>query len=303
MIEILIHLQSPGNSQHFLERLLQRILEPAISNFDLEGYATYVGSRFSHDGYSNTWKGYGKLEKGQSTRAGPIKAFYERAYAHDWGTASRFLEKLRLQAPELTTKQLHDFLMPLLEDLITVVDVSSSEVQELFQSLLTLYITKKVGKELKKPSDWARPQEVVSKPFLECDCHAKMNEFLLDPNAQTHKISCEHASMLKQHYHWFRYFKVESVNYTPVSVTKSLKWWENQHEDWERRSSTALTALRKFPQDELKKCLAHRYDEIMDLRMMKVDDDSTGGAESTSEVQHSNQTQSTVPQKRPHSDL
>ena len=303
MVELLIHLQSPGSSQNFFESLLQRILESAISNFDLQQYAAYVESRSSQSVNSSMRKDHGKGEKGtRSSCAGPIKAFYERVCAQDQGTPSRLLGKIQPQASKLTKAQLKNFLMPLLEELINVVDVSSSEAQECFQSFLTIFITQTVGKEPKKPSDWARPEEVVSKFYMKCNCCAKMNEFLMDPKARTHRISCKKIWYLRCNYHGFEYFDVESVDSTPVAVAKTLKWWEQQHQKWESYASIALEALRKLPQAKLKECLAHQYNEIMDLRMVKVDDGSTR-PESTSKVRHLYQTRTTVPQTRPRNDL
>ncbi len=303
MVELLIHLQSSGSSQNFLESLLQRILESAISNFDLQRYAAYVESRSWQSIDSSIRKDRGEGEKGtRSTRAGPIKAFYELVCAHDQGTPSRLLGKIQPQASKLTKAQLKNFLMPLLEELITIVDISSSESQECFQSLLTIYIIRTVGKEPKKPSDWARPEEVLSKCYMKCDCYAKMNKFLMDSTAKTHRISCKEIWNLRYNYHWFEYFQVESVDTTPFAVAKTLKWWEQQHQEWESCASIALEALRKLPQAKLKECLAHQYDEIMDLRIVKADDGSTR-PESTSKVRHRYQTRSTVPQKRSRKDL
>ena len=302
MVELLIHLQSPGSSQNFLESLLQRILESAIFNFDLQRYAAYIEIRSSQSVNSSIRKDCGKGEKWTcTTNAGPIKAFYERVCAQDHGTPSRLLRKIQAQASNLTHAQLKNFLMPLLEELITIVDVSSSEAHECFQSLLTIYITRTVGKEPKKPSDWARPEEVMSKCSTKCNCCAKMNDFLMDPKAQTHRISCKKIWDLRYNYHWFDYFKVESVDSTPVAVAKTLKWWEQQHQKWENCASIALEALRKLPQAELKECLAHQYNEIMDLRMVKVDGPTR--PESTSKVRDRYQNRSTVPQKRSRNDL
>lgn len=106
---------------------------------------------------------------------------------------------------------------------------------------------------------------------------------------------------LKYNYHFFEYFAVEYVDRTPVAVTKTLKWWERQHREWESRASAALEALRKLPQAKLKECLAHQYNNIMDLRMLKVDDASTE-PESTREVRRHDQTSLITPSKRSRSD-
>ncbi|KAL9032390.1 MAG: hypothetical protein Q9214_007990, partial [Letrouitia sp. 1 TL-2023] len=68
---------------------------------------------------------------------------------------------------------------------------------------------------------------------------------------------------------------------------------------WESRAFDALESLRKLPQVSLKHCLAHRYDEIMNLHMVKLVNDSD---ESANQGQLLRETKFFVPQKRPHDD-
>lgn len=289
IIELLFYFQGYGSSQKFLESLLQRILEPAVSNFDLQQYAAYVEARYSQ-GLNNT--------ETRNVRAGPIKAFYERVRAYNQDAVSRLLEKIQIQASNITKEQLKNFLMPFIGEIIPTMDVSTFEAQGFFQSLVITYITRTVGKEPKKPSDWTRSEEIGPQCHTDCGCGAKMIDFLMDPKAKTHEISCKKCIWkLKGSFHWFEYFEVEEVDYEPATVTKTEKWWEKHHKEWESRASIALRAIRELPQAELKKCLSDGYDEIMDLRMVK-DDDGSAGPESTSKEQHRNQIGSIVPQKR-----
>ncbi|KAL9123997.1 MAG: hypothetical protein Q9217_006630, partial [Psora testacea] len=295
MIELFLHLQYQDCSKIYLENLLQLITESTISNFDLPRFATYIKTRAFK---SPLWNSRAQGEKEtQSIRAGPIKAFYERVSTHERGTPSRLLGKIQTQASALTAEQSKVFLVSLLEELLPVVDVFSVEVQECIQSLITIYVTQTVGKEPRKPSDWARPEEM--EPNC-CDDCSKMNAFLAHPELQHYNLSCKEVWHLRSQYHCFGYFKVDEVDWKPVAVTKTLKWWEEQHQKWESRASIALEALRKLPQAKLKDCLTHRYDEIMDLRIVKVIDDFS---KSTSQGNHRYETRSTVPQKRPRADL
>ena len=299
MVELFLYLQQQDCSEIYLESLLQRFIEPAISNFDLPRYASYIKTRSSRafKGSLQNSRGQGEKET-QSNPGGPIKAFYEYVSAHEQETPSRLLQKIQTQASGLTVEQLKEFLMSFLEEIITVVDVSSVGVQRCIQSLVTSYITRMVGKEPKKPSDWARPEEMKPDCYQKCvDC-SKMNTFLRDPELQHHILSCEKTWHLKTKYHLFKYFEVDEVDHNPVAVAKTLNWWEEQHRKWESRASDALEALQKLPQAELKQCLTHRYDEIMDLRAVKVIDDSN---ESNNQAHY--ETRSTVPQKRTRDDL
>ena len=169
--------------------------------------------------------------------------------------------------------------------------------QNFVHSLVGTYIEHCVGKEPEKPIDWARPEEVSGKCVRECyDCR-QMNEFLMNPKVTTHELSCKDDWHLMSEFHNFVYFETESIDHTPVSVTKTLKWWEERHQEWEVRALTAQKNLRKLPQTELKKCLDDKYDEIVELRTVKVE---YGSARSTNadEGKYLHETTSTVPQKR-----
>ena len=299
MVELFLYLQQQNRSGTYLKSLLQRFIEPAISNFDLPRYASYIETRSSRafKGSLRNSRGQGEKET-QSIPGGPIKALYEYVSAHKQETPSRLLQKIQTQASELTVEQSKEFLMSFLEEIMTVVDVSSVGAQRCIQSLVTSYITQTVGKEPKKPSDWARPEEVKPICYRKCADCPKMNTFLRDPELQHHILSCEEPWHLKFKYNYFRYLEVDEVDRTPVAVTKTLKWWEEQHRKWESRASDALEALQKLPQAELKQCLTHRYDEIMDLRAVKVIDDSD-----ESKNQGHYETRSTVPQERLRDDL
>ena len=135
--------------------------------------------------------------------------------------------------------------MPLLKEMIIFVDVSSSEVQEYYQSLITLYITQTIGQEPKKPSDWARPEEVTPKCSKNCDNCLAMKEFLRNSEAKTYNLPCAYDWHLRMKHYGFEYFEVEKVDGKDVAVTKTLKWWEKLHQQWERRASAALEAIQK----------------------------------------------------------
>ena len=297
MVELFFHLQQQHRSDKFLESLLQRIIESAISNFDLPRFASYLKTRLSRDfkGSLQISRGQGE-EKPQDNPGGPIRAFFEYITARKHEKVSQWLQKIQTQASETVVEQLKGFLMSFLEELIPAVDLSSLEVQRCIQSLVTAYIMGMVGREPAKPNDWARPDEVINCTRDCSDCSV-MNMFLMDPKLQHHILSCKDSYHVQAWFGWFKYFKVDEVDRKPVGVTKTLKWWEEKHRDWETRASDAKEALRKLPQAELKQCLSHRWDEIMDLRVVKVTDDS-----SQSKNQKRYETRSTVSKKRPRDD-
>lgn len=126
MVELYIHLPEAGSSQIYLMSLLRRILESAVSDFDLRYYADYIKYRNIQDIKEHQRDNRRQRDKeSRSVYAGPIKAFYESICTQDQVT---LLEKLRMQASKLPKELLKDFLMPFLAELIIVADISSSEV-------------------------------------------------------------------------------------------------------------------------------------------------------------------------------
>ena len=294
LVELLLYIQASNSDQSLLESLLHRILESAISNFDLPQYATYIKDRYVRD-FDLTGKIRGEKE---NIRVGPIKAIYIRAHTLDQDRPSRLLKKIHTQASKLTKEQLKEFLIPLLDELITIVDTSSPEAQTCYQSLIVLYITQVVGQEPKKPSNWARSEEVTRDCYAKCDHCLHLREFLKNPELRSYTLPRDKKAHCDWEFNYFKYFEVEEVDQTRVILTKTLKWWEERHQEWESRASDALETLRKLPQERLKQCLARQYDEIMNYRMVRVVDDDSPRPEHMNTARHRYETRSTVPQKR-----
>ncbi|KAI4285963.1 MAG: hypothetical protein L6R38_000256 [Xanthoria sp. 2 TBL-2021] len=127
-----------------------------------------------------------------------------------------------------------------------------------------------------------------------------MNIFLKDPEASYHALGPGSQYLLESHFHDFKYFDVEKKEWTTVGVTKTNKWWEEHHPEWQSRAEKVLEAMKKIPQDRLKKCLEHEFDKIMDLRMVKIMNDANidKAVESDKEEKDYSMLASSVPQER-----
>ncbi|KAL8938341.1 MAG: hypothetical protein Q9216_003942 [Gyalolechia sp. 2 TL-2023] len=296
MIELSLLLQYQGRSKIYLETILRNVAELAVCKFNLSRYATYVKSRPASVTRASGRKSCGQAENViQCSPGGPIKAFYEYISNLKPGASSQLLRKIQTQAAGLTLQQAQDFVPSFLTEMLIVVDVSSAEAQECLQTLIEFYIVQTVGQEPEKPSNWARPQEMERKCYVHCYECSKMEEFLRDPQRQHYTLPSNyyHLSSICHH---FEYFDVEkNIRERPIAVMKTTKWWEEQHQKWESRASTARKALQRLSKAKLKGCLGHRYDEMMDFQMLKVNDKAH---ESNAGGKDYHQVGSTVPQKR-----
>lgn len=293
MVELLVNLQEKGNSHNLLENLFARVLESAISSFDLKKY----------DAYIKFW-----YKKNQSLRAGLIKALCERSCAHDRDYGTRLFIKIQKQTSQLEKEQLDIFMPPVIEGLLPVVDTSFSNIKALFRSFISAHITQFVGNEPEKPIDWSWPEEAKFRCYhigdgTNCINCLKMIEFLENPELKAIELSVNVTQYSYRGLELDGYIKINNDYSKMVSVvTKLLEWFESKHKAWEDRASIIQEFLRKLPQDKLKECLAHRYDEFMDLRLLKINHGSIGSGSTGGAPGHF-QTTSLVPQKRSVDDL
>lgn len=284
MIELLIRFPDSDDLQTFFEDLLQHILASTVSNFDLLQYAAYI--------------------KAHGTRGGPIKEFYKRTCAQSNTTSSDFLAKIQTQAPGLTHKQAEEFLLPLIGDLMDVMDLSSCNAYGFFYSLFTTYITQTVQQEPQRPRDWARLEEAAPECFRkDCDVCPRIIEFLKNSETETMTFPCNDPWHLRHTSH-VKYLEVQPLRSgdgkEELTLTKTTSWWEEKHRKWEERCSTTLEALRKLPQAKTKECLSDRYDDIMDLRAVKLHFSSHAtGLKRSSQSQDHDRAGSPVSRKRP----
>ncbi|KAL8731000.1 MAG: hypothetical protein Q9166_003651 [cf. Caloplaca sp. 2 TL-2023] len=301
VVELLSQSNHQGLSKIYFETLLRNIVESAVSNFNLCQYATYTGSLISPNQSQSSSRSRGQEASAISSRlAGPIKAFYEYASACKRDLPAQLLQRIQATASELTAEQSNGFLISFLSELIPVSDTSFNEAQSCIRSLIALYIIRTVGHEPKKPTNWTRLEEMSTCSHAGDDDCSKMNTFLKDPEASYHALG-DGNYYLQSHFHNFKYFDVEKKQtWNPVGVTKTNKWWEEQHPKWQSRAEKVLGAIKKLPQDTLTECLRDEYDWVMDLRMVKLVDDAVvdDAIQSDKEGKGCSETGSSVPQKR-----
>ncbi|KAL8764944.1 MAG: hypothetical protein Q9209_007808 [Squamulea sp. 1 TL-2023] len=290
VVELLSQSNHQGLSKIYVETLLRNIVESAVSNFNLCQYATYTA----------------RLSRGQKTSAissrlaGPIKAFYEYSSTCKQDLPAQLLQRIQATASELTAEQSNGFLISFLSELIPVADTSFNEAQSCICSLVALYIIHTVGHEPKKPTNWTRLDEMCTCSHAYDDDCSKMNTFLKDPEASYRALG-DVNYYLQSHFQNFKYFDVEKKQtWKIVGVTKTNKWWEEQHQKWQSRAEKVLGAIKELSQDRLKDCLRDEYDSVMDLRIVKIVDDTVvdGAIQSGKEGKKYLETMTSMPQKR-----
>ena len=117
MVELLL-LQQDSNcgSQDLVESLLHLILDNAIATFDLGRYVMYIKAR---------WARTSSPQDIKSNRIGPIRQLYKSVCAHSNEMLPRLLSTITKQASEISKSHVIDFTLPLVAELLTLLDMSS----------------------------------------------------------------------------------------------------------------------------------------------------------------------------------
>ena len=278
-IEVLSYSRSrSATKKELVLRLLPPILYTAASRFELARYSSKnkeQSSRFDYPYSSWTeceidWR-HDQRNKGRLD-AYVVADFYQQILQLYPEQIPELLTKIQEQTEQLLLEELSRLVVPLLEEMLHIVNVSSPEISRFYQSMMGTFITRFVQKEPRKPKDWSRPSkfECYRSDCTECPT---LREFLIQPEEKSRKFTLN-----KDRYHLFSHVpddctKHESNPPEPpvLTVTKTLKGWEREHKDWSERASEAQTVFKQWPSEELKQCLGEQYDAIMNLRAVKLD--------------------------------
>lgn len=278
-VEILSFSQSSSSGKDLTARLFPLVLDVAASQFKLQKYSSAAKDSSSRSDYPySSWPScYDKEEKGRRD-ASVVVSLYQQLFHSDRNKASELLSQLQSQTESLPYDELDRLIVPLLEQMMYIVDLCPLDACRFYQSMMATYITRVVQEEPKKPSDWSRPDERGKCYRFNCPDCPSLHEFLIDPGRESGSFT-----LPKDPWHLTSMVPQQCTESTDKSqeppvliVTKTLKGWEENHSKWQKRASKARETFNRFPQKELKQCLAEKYDAIMDLRMVKLQDqDST----------------------------
>jgi hypothetical protein len=300
-VEILSYSQSSSHEKDVVARLLPLVLDVAASQFELQKYSSAskrspLLADYPYSSWPSCCEGKGQRD------AGIVVGLYQHLLLSDGKKASNLLSKIQLQTESLPHAELDRLIIPLLEQMMHVVDLHSPEACKFFQSMMETYIMRVVQKEPEKPRDWSRPNECKI-CFSFCSDCVLLREFLMDPREERRRfvVSSEHLRFNVPSQCEISAYDRE--NPTVFIVTKTLRGWEENHLEWKNRASKAQETFKRLPQIELKQCLAEKYDKIIGLDMVKLqDEDSIAQAidarEEINENHSHKRSQSTEPQEQ-----
>ena len=257
------------------------VWENAVSQFELEKWSS--ASKSELDFPYSSWPEVGSHDEGKRAKcdANLIVRLHERLLQSLPTDASKLLAKLQSQTESISEKELRRLVIPLLGEMIHVIEQSPLDAFQFYKSIMTTYILKTVGNEPEKPRDWVRKEE---KDGIRCDrkCSAcqSLQDFLINPKEETCTVSVSGQDVA--HFKYYIPDQCKTAIDWPwttavFTITKTHKFWEASHSNWKKRVSEAQYALGRLPREVLRKCLGDEYDAIMSMDMVRLrEDDATG---------------------------
>lgn len=265
MAELLSYSQTSNPDTGPMKRLFPLLMEAAVTHFELQEYSSAKKSPCRRP-YSS-WPDCNNQEEKGRRDASIVVDLYQRLLRHDTQKATALLGRISNQIFSISQKELDRFVFPLLEQMLSVVDLCSLDVRKFYQTAMFWYVIRVVRTEPEKPTDWAKPFESLCY-IRDCvDCQS-LQKFMLDPDKQTESFAAQQPS------HLFGRVPGEcKKKYQPgemVAVTKTHKIWEKEYDRWQERASATSQKFRRLPEEQLRTCLEGQYEPTMNLRMVKI---------------------------------
>ena len=276
-IEILSYAQNSNHATIVASRLFSLVLDAAVSLFELQKYSSISKDLSSQTDYPySSWASYNSIEN-VGHDASLIVNLYKLLLQSDEEKAFVLLNKIQFQAECISLNEMDRLVFSFLEQTICKVETYYPTYCQFVWSTMTIYLVRMVRKEPKIPKDWSRPNRKILCNRAGCPFCPRLQEFLRDPREESHKwlldpnpntqIQLFRKNMRPTEYE-IHIDRLE--NPKVLTITKITEAWEKAHRRWQKRASIAQETFRRLPQPTLKRCLAEKYESIMDLHMLKV---------------------------------
>lgn len=188
----------------------------------------------------------------------------------------QLVAKLKQEAGKADSVALEQVLMPFLRNLPQVmrdqdIPLVTENYQELFKQVISLYVFRYVRREPQRPPNWACPKKGCG-----CKDCVHLDLFLSSPTRQTMEFTT--TGPKRNHIE----DRVRGLNEICTStkmngraphtliLTKTMDWWKSSHDAWSNRCSLALASINSIGIDNLKQLLGDKYDELVDMRQVKL---------------------------------
>lgn len=298
-------LSMPGSERDKLRinSLIPLVLDTAVNHFVLGNYVS-EGKSTPQDYPYSSWPDCGDEHEKAQLDAGIVVQLYKESSKGPTGdeASATLLSRIQSQTCDIPQRQLEWIIVPILDQLISVVLPSGTEpshaVQQFYQNTLMTYTARVLREKPQRPIDWSLPEADVKYAYESTEFKSELQAFLSSKDEQTHVFSGLRGPTYIEG-KLQETCDTEIIDRKNLKVTKTLKDWEKRHQQWMERAFAVKATFEGLPQAELKQCLGERYGEILNLDAMRLDhhDPGHGHAE---EEQADEQSHSVVPQKRGH---
>jgi len=199
---------------------------------------------------------------------------------------TELLDKIGREVFHVTVDDYDKVVYPFLNGLVTVLQAraipfSIPQYQHVFRSAIEAYIQNYVKMEPEAPRDWTR-----SKRGCGCaDCR-DLDRFLISPTQEVGRFAMAESRrkhLEKRVWHTLQESTERGrVPYTLVLRKTNKIEYHSAHDEWQRRCTRAVQQIRDLGEAPLRDLLAERYQELLELRPVKLAFRPSAGGAGTS---------------------
>ncbi|KJZ73341.1 hypothetical protein HIM_07345 [Hirsutella minnesotensis 3608] len=195
---------------------------------------------------------------------------------------SPLVAKLIQQAPEFPVPEFRHLWMPFLWALIPVLEerntpLDSAPVQELYVTIFTEYINRKVGHKPVRGGSLVRPS-VACFDYMDCADCATLNHFLVDGSQRVGRFPLNKDRRMHLH-QMLDAARIDCSHATErvgrpqtLVVTKTDRYFDEKYWKWETRRFTAAKEISKFNASHLVKLLGPAHSCLQVVRLQPPGD-------------------------------
>ena len=241
------------------QRLFSSFINPSYSKFDLEKFM-----RAATDCESRRVVLEEKIDYGASVVVSFYRQLIDAAYKAE---ASQLLENLSMKILNEKAWRFDRFAISLLEKFMPILRPGTDESRSFYQTIMKTYTNHLVGNEPEKPENWS--QHPANSSLVKKEDREWLSKFLQDPSETKLTIA---KNQFDSSIHWEFSPRNDISREFPkdrdvVIITKI----DPAHKAWQERVSKVQTAFQKLPQAELELILGDSYQDIMDLKMVRLE--------------------------------
>ena len=263
--------------------ILPLILEKSASKFKLSAYVSTkkIEIDYPFSAASSIKQNGGRHTNKEKHNAYLIVELFRQLKMSSITRSEKFLDLLVSEIQSVDVLELKRLAFQLLCQIIPELEPNSPTTRRFCNDLMIMYTISVVGMEPAKPQDWDRSKEFDELyPYLNCTSKCYLCPAVKEFFENTYEESQVFPGTAFLHIPYvsesFITWQKQGENWI---LRKTNKTWERKYEGWQRRAQAAQNLFQELAQDKLKEILGEQLGPIMNLNVVKLNQQSNNSAE------------------------